>query len=279
MPGEKEPASSARDLARLIGAVSVWSGDSTLSTTLGVRDSLLDGHGSLRIGVISHTVDLATGLAMGVAVLDRDQWVVTTDLDVHLTRPVRTGPLRVEVEVLRAGETTTVSAFSLHDDGLGRPVGGGTATGRPFPFKFDRTVLERRLGEPLGQSQDGGSPPGGDLVGELGFRLGEDGSVEVELADWLRNPWGILHGGVTACMVDVASELRGSAVLSRPVQPVGQMIRYLAPGRVGPIVAVPTELSIDDGQALVETRVVDAGADRRLLAVGTVRVNAITRDV
>ena len=51
------------------------------------------------------------------------------------------------------------------------------------------------------------------------------------MADWLRNPWGILHGGVTACMVDVASELSGSAILGRPVQPAAEMVRYL--GRAG----------------------------------------------
>ena len=274
MPDERRSDSSDRDLARLIGAVSVRTGESTVSTTLGVTDSLLDSHGSLRIGAITYTVDLATGLAMGAAVLDRDRWTVTTDLDVHLTTPVQSGPLRIEVEVLRAGETTAVSVFSLHDDGLGCPVGGGTATGRPFPFEFDRTLLEKRVGEPLDRSQ-GGSPTGGNLVSELGLRLGEDGSVEVDVADWLRNPWGILHGGVTACMVDVASELSGSAMLGRPVQPAAEMIRYLAPGRVGPVVAVPTVLAVDARRALIETRVVDVGAARRLVAVGNVAVSAL----
>ncbi len=143
--GKREKASPSRDLAQLIGAVSVRTGASTVSTTLGVRDSLVDEHGSLRIGVISYTLDLATGLAMGAAVLDRGMWTMTTDLDVHLTTPVRTGPLRAEVEVVRAGQTTTVSSFSLHDDGLGRSVGGGTATGRPFPFEFDGTLLRTPL--------------------------------------------------------------------------------------------------------------------------------------
>jgi acyl-coenzyme A thioesterase PaaI-like protein len=272
--GEPEESSPPRDLSRLIPAVSVRTGDSTVSTTLGLRDSLLDDHGLLRIGVISYTVDIATGLAMGVAVLDRELWVVTTDLDVHLTTPVRTGPLRVEVEVLRAGETTAVSSFSLHDDGLGRIIGGGTATGRPFPFKFDRTHLEQRLGEPLDHSR-GLEPVGGHLIRDLGLRVGEDGTVEVDIEDWLRNPWGILHGGVTACMIDVAGDVTGSAAFGGPVQPLGEMVRYLAPGRVGPVIAVPTVVSVDDGRALVDVRVVDVGADRRLLAVGTVAVGQL----
>lgn len=274
MPGERDSEPPARDLSQLIGAVSVRTGDSTVSTVIDVRDGLVDRHGSLRIGVVTYAADMATGLAMGAAVLDRDRWVVTTDLDVHLTTPVRTGPLRLEVEVLRAGETTTVSAFSLHDDGHGRRVGGGTATGRPFPFEFDRNFLETRLGQPLDHSR-GGLPLGGDLVSELGFRLGEDGSVQLDLVDWLRNPWGILHGGVTACMIDVASELCGSAVLGRPVQADGEMVRYLAPARVGPVVTVPTVLAADGARALIESRAVDEGAGGRLVAVGNVAVNAL----
>jgi acyl-coenzyme A thioesterase PaaI-like protein len=272
--GEREQSSPPRDLSQLIRAVSVRTGDSTVSTTLGVRDSLLDDHGVLRIGVISYTADIATGLAMGAAVLDRELWVVTTDLDVHLTTPVRVGPLRIEVEVLRAGETTAVSSFSLHDDGLGRTVGGGTATGRPFPFKFDRTMLEQRLGQPLDHSH-GHAPAGGHLIRELGLRIGEDGTVQVEIEEWHRNPWRILHGGVTACMIDVAADVSGSATLGGPVQPLGEMVRYLAPGRVGPVVALPTVLSVDEGRALIEVSVVDVGANRRLLAIGTVAVSGL----
>ncbi len=273
-PGERDNASPTRDLAQLIGSVSVRTGDSTVSTTLDVTDSLRDENGSLRIGVISYTVDLATGLAMGSAVVDRGMWTMTTDLDVHLTTPVRTGPLRVEVDVLRAGQTTTVSAFSLHDDGLGRAVGGGTATGRPFPFEFDRTILQARLEDPLDHSQ-GQMAAGGNLIRDLGLSIGENGTVTVHIEDWLRNPWGILHGGVTACMIDVAGEIAGSAALGRPVLPIGEIVRYLAPGRVGPVEAVPTVLSVDDGRALVEMRAVDVGADRRLLALGTVAVSAL----
>jgi acyl-coenzyme A thioesterase PaaI-like protein len=275
-PGPREHPSPPRDLSQLIRAVSVRTGDSTVSTTLDVRDSLVDDHGSLRIGVIAYTVDVATGLAMGAAVLDRELWVVTTDLDVHLTTSVRTGPLRIEVEVLRAGETTAVSSFSLHADGLGRSVGGGTATGRPFPFKFDRTHLQRRLGEPLDHAR-GQERVGGHLIRDLGLRVGEDGTVEVEMEDWLRNPWGILHGGVTACMIDVAGDVTGSASLGGPVRPLAEMVRYLAPGRVGPFVAVPTLRSVDDGRALVDIRVVDVGAERRLLAIGTIAVSRLSR--
>jgi len=271
VPSEPPPATP--DLSALFGVVSVRTGDRSVSTTLEVREALQDRRGGLHLGAITYTADMATGLAMGTAVLERDLWVVTTDLDVHLIAPVTAGPLRIEVEVLRAGETTVVSAFSLHDDGLGRSVGGGTATGRPFPFSFDRSLLKVPLGQPVDHGRTPASA-GGHLLSELGFRVGEDATVEVDMADWLRNPWGILHGGVTACLVDVAGEVAGSAVLGQPVQPVGEMVRYLAPGRVGPVRAVPRVLAVDGGRALVETRIVDVGAGARLLAVGSVGLTA-----
>lgn len=257
-----------RSVAGYFGAVSIRNDETSVSTRLEVRDDLRDASGALRTGAATFAVDMATGLAMGLAVLDRDLWVVTTDLDVHLTAPVTAGPLRVDVDVLRAGATTAVSAFSLHDEGEGRTVGGGTATGRPFPFEFDRSFVDVPVGRPL-RYDDGITVPRGPLVSQLGFGVGEDGSVTVGIADWLRNPWGILHGGVTACLVDVAAEVAGSTTLGRPVRVTSELVRYLAPGRVGPVRAVPSVLAVGDGRALAEVRVRDEGADGRLIAIGT----------
>jgi uncharacterized protein (TIGR00369 family) len=243
-------------------------GEHSVSTWLPVRDDLRDPNGGLRIGPTVYSVDVATGLAMGVAVLADERWVVTTDVDARLVTPVTTGPLRVDAEVLRAGATTAVSAFTLHDEGTGRVVGGGTCTGRPFPFEFDRALLEvpigvRRLHAPT-ETVDAESLPA-----YLGFRIAEGGAVEVDIAGWLRNPWGILHGGVTACLVDVSAEAAGTAALGRPARVADTTIRFLAPGRVGPARAVPRVLSTGDGTVLVEIKVTDAGANGRLLAVAS----------
>jgi uncharacterized protein (TIGR00369 family) len=257
-------------LAAYFGASSLRSDATTVTTRLTVRDDLRDRQGNLRIGPTTYAVDVATGLAMGLAVLERDMWVVTTDIDVHLTEPVTDGPLRAEVEVLRAGATTAVASFSLHDDATGRGIGGGTATGRPFPFDFDRSYLDVPIGSPLIHATD--NPVTGPVASVLGLRIHEDASVEVDIDDWLRNPWGILHGGATACLVDVATEHAAVAALGRPARTTGSMIRYLAPGRVGPAHAVPQILGNDGTTALVEVRVTDTGAKDRLLAVATMTV-------
>jgi uncharacterized protein (TIGR00369 family) len=254
--------------------VTIRTGEKSLSTRLERRDGLRDGTGALRMGAAMFAVDVATGIASGVTVLERDMWVVTTDLDVHLTAPVDTGPLRVEVEVLRAGATTVVAAFSLHDDGAGHPVGGGTATSRPFPATFDRSRLAFPIGEEFSPAT-GGATDAAPIATQLGFVQDEDGSVQLGIDDRLRNPWGILHGGVTGCLVDTAGELAASAAIGGPVRVASQMVRYLAPGRVGPVRGEPRVIAAEDGRALVEVRVVDEGADRRLIAVGS--LTAIAR--
>jgi acyl-coenzyme A thioesterase PaaI-like protein len=272
---EEKPRGLAH-IARLAGYFttdSMRTGESTVSTWLPLRDDLLDPGGALRIGPVTYSIDVATGLAMGVAVLSDERWVVTTDVDVRVVTPVSTGPLRVDAEVLRAGATTAVSAFTLHDEGTGQIVGGGTCTGRPFPFEFDRTLLE----VPIGVRRD--QAPAVDvnaesMLGFLGFTVAEGGAVSVDIDDWLRNPWGILHGGVTACLVDVSAEAAGVAALGRRARVADATIRFLAPGRVGPARAVPRLLSTTaDGTALVEVRVTDAGAGGRLLAVASATVS------
>jgi uncharacterized protein (TIGR00369 family) len=259
------PAGGAR-LAGYFNTESVRTGDHAVSAWINVRDELCDENGVLRTGPILYTIDMGTGLAMGLAVVADDRWVVTTDMDVRVTTPVTAGSLRVDAEVLRAGATTVVSAFTLHDESTGRAVGGGTCTGRPFPISFDRKYLEIPVGERRTHAPAQGTT-GGAMATELGFRLAEGGAAEVDIADWLKNPWGIMHGGVTSCLADLSAAAAGASALGRPGLVVGTTIRFLAPGRVGPARAIPRVLAADKDSALVEVRVTDEGSKGRLLAV------------
>lgn len=261
----------AHQLADHFGTVSTRTGERTMSATLDVRDDLRDAAGALRMGVVSYAVDVSTGQALGLAVLEQGLWVVTTDMDVHVVDAVVDGPLRVDAEVVRAGATTAVAWFSLHDEGAGCEVGGGTVTCRPFPFEFDRGILEMAIGE---VRRHGAEPPQDrrPLAAYLGVRVGEDATVELDVTDGVRNPWGILHGGATACLVDLAGEAAGSAALGRPGRVRSQLVRYLAPARVGPVRGVPRVVAVGDDRALVEVEVVDTGADGRRVAVATLTV-------
>ncbi len=258
-------------LAAYFDTESLRTGEQTVSVWLPVRDDLLDSGGALRTGAIAYAVDMATGMAMGLAVLGDDRWVVTTDMDVRVTCPVTAGAVRVDAEVLRAGATTVVSAFTLHDESTGSPIGGGTCTGRPFPFEFDRALLDTPIGQRRRVPQVAVSAEG-SLVEQLGFRLAEGGAVQLEIPDWMRNPWGILHGGVSSCLADVSAAAAGSAALGRPSRVTSTTIRFLAPGRVGPVLAVPRVVAVGDGGgggALVEVRVTDEGAGGRPIVVAS----------
>ncbi len=59
-------------------------------------------------------------------------------------------------------------------------------------------------------------------------------AVEMPLAESLRNPWGILHGGAVAALVDLAAEHAAGGVTTDVV------LHFLAPNRVGPVRATAT---------------------------------------
>jgi uncharacterized protein (TIGR00369 family) len=256
-----------RPLADHFATESTRHPDDHVSARLRLHPGLADDAGAMRFGAVAYAVDVGAGLACGLSVVDQGLWVVTTDMDVRLTAPVLVGPLLVDTHVLRSGATTAVATFTMEDEGADRIVGGGTCTCRPFPYEFDPALLELPVGE-VRRHGDGTAPPTEPLAQSLAFRIGEDASVEVDASPELRNPWGILHGGVTAVLADVASEVAGSHALGAPVRAGDGVLRYLAPGRNGPIRAVPRVLAVEDDRALVEVRVTDAGADDRIIAFG-----------
>ena len=86
------------------------------------------------------------------------------------------------------------------------------------------------------------------------------------LAEQLRNPWGILHGGAVASLVDIAAEHASGGVTTDVV------LHFLAPNRVGPVRATAEPVGARrraDGTVMrVEVR--DVGADRvTALAIAT----------
>jgi len=246
-----------------------------LCTRLDLRPDLVDAGGALRLGAIVFAADAATGIQSGLAVLDDDLWIVTTDLSVVLAEPVTVGPVRIDTEVVRVGATTVVATLEAWDEGAGRRVGAGTATGRPFSFDFDRRYLDFPIGVELTHG-DFVPPTDVPLAERVGFRpVGEDGSMEVALRPWLLNPWGILHGGATACLVEEAALAAASAGSGRPARAHSALLRYLAPGRAGPMQARPRVHASAGGRHVVQVEVRDlgnrGGDDRgRLCSVATV---------
>jgi uncharacterized protein (TIGR00369 family) len=173
-------------------------------------------------------------------------------------------PLRLRAHVLRAGRNSVVTDIEIRD-AADVVVGDGVLTSAVLdpaggPPDFPRPLV---LAAP--------EVPGPDLpvLEFFGIRTRDATAVELDIDDRVRNPWGILHGGAIAMLVDAAA---ANAVGDGSVV-VDTVLHFLRPGRVGPAVARASVLGVRPDGVLVRVEVVDAGAEDRVmsLAVCTVR--------
>ena len=108
---------------------------------------------------------------------------------------------------------------------------------------------------------------------------GEGPVTRLRLADELRNPWGILHGGAVAMLADEAA-CRAAAAVSGATGPGGvaaadAVLHYLRPVKVGPVEARCTVLGSGAGRTTVRVAIHDVGAEGRMTNLGTVTVLAV----
>ncbi len=228
--------------------------------------------GGLRTGALLTNLDSVGGFLSGLSVLPR--WIVTTDLMVTVARLDHRGPIRVHGRVLRRGRNAVVAGLTAVDEGGDdRPVAAATATFAvldPGSMNLDFT---RPAIMPM-------PPPDPDAsVPEEFFRIepGVGPVTRLGLADHLRNPWGILHGGAMAVLFDVASCRAVRSAADPPEDGSGlaaadTVLHYLRPARVGPFEARCQVLGGPPGSNLVRVAVHDVGAGGRMVALGSVVV-------
>ena len=132
--------------------------------------------------------------------------------------------------------------------------------------------VERPFGRPM-PPFDPAAPPVEEF---FGIAPGAGTETRLDLADRLRNPWGILHGGGLAVLADVAA-CRAVTALDghrpdRPVTAADTVLHFLRPARVGPVEARCQILGDGIGRALVRVAIHDRGAGDRLVTLGSVLV-------
>lgn len=261
-------------LSRHIGTWMARSDDATVSAWLPARPDLLDDDdASVRPGVLAFLVDTAGGMASGLAVWP--EWVLTADLTLNLGGAATVGPVRADATILRAGRSTAVAEVTLHDEGRGVVIGSGTVGSAVRTPPFDPPDLEEAL-ERRSFDLDEVMAPRQPLESWLGVgpAEGPPGSVELELDDALRNPWGILHGGAHTMILDSAAGRAATDALGRPARVAAMAVRYLKPGELGPIAAVPAVLGVEGDRAVLRVGLHDRGSENRLLSVAEVTVVA-----
>ncbi|MFZ4583872.1 MAG: hotdog domain-containing protein [Acidimicrobiia bacterium] len=213
--------------------------------------SLVDDPGNFRVGALLAFADSVAGLAASLAALP-DKWCVTTNQHLRMFRTHGPLPVHARTTVWRAGRTSVVSGAELHDND-GNLVASVMQTNAALVPEFGIPVRDRpwRLH----------AEPGVPLHEVLALTTIPHG-VQLEVRDQLRNPWGILHGGVTGYLADRAARTLQIGM------PHDTVLHFLRPGRVGPVTATATALGTHRTGQVVRVEIRDEGADR-VMAVAT----------
>jgi uncharacterized protein (TIGR00369 family) len=249
--GESE---TGRDVGRYMGVTMREVAEGHLVGHAPVAPHLRGPAGGVRTGALLTMLDNVGGLSGGLAALP-DGWVVSTNLAARVVGLAHVGPLRLDARLVRRGRNNVVTSVKIVDEGAYDVlVASGILTSAILvpengPPKWTRPLV---LDTTLGRAPD--LPP---IEEWLGVRSVGDHAVEVDLADELRNPWGILHGGVVATLVDLAAEHATGGGYTTDV-----VLHFLAPNRVGPVRATARALGRRSDGTVLRVEVTDEGAAR-----------------
>ncbi|MGZ6997597.1 MAG: PaaI family thioesterase [Acidimicrobiia bacterium] len=261
MSGFHDP-DAGRSVARYLGLTleevgEVRAGGAEVHGTAPAPGYLRLPDGSIAMGALLGLADSVAGLCGGLAALPG--WVVSTNLMLRAVDLDVVGPLDLAAEVLRVGRNAVVTTVTVRDGHDATLVAEGTLTSAILQPAGGPPVYERPLvlrAPPL----DPDTTPALDQF--VGVRSVDDDTVAIDLTDDLRNPWGILHGGITAALVDVAA--RHATGASRTTDAV---VHFVRPGRVGPVVASVRRVGARADGHLVRVELRDRGSDDRVMAV------------
>lgn len=221
--------------------------------------------GGVRGGALLTMLDNVGGLCGGLAALP-DGWVVSTNLSARTVLLEHVGPFRIDARVLRQGRASVVTAVEIRDEGAHDAlVVDGVLTSAILvpengPPNWDRPLV-----------LDPGEPPAEPpprIPEWLGAHTVDDTTIEMSLAESLRNPWGILHGGALASLIDLAAEHVTGGTTTDVV------LHFLAPNRIGPVRASARTIGSRADGTVLRVEVRDEGADRvTALAIVTAAVS------
>lgn len=240
---------------------------SDLVVRLPLVPEILDELGGVRAGVLGIAVDIFGGnLSIAAA---RPDWAVTSELGLHILRPVRKGPVEVRGDVLRSGRTSVVLEARVSDGEEGLAALGSMSFTRIERRSDNPEVAEQRPANTTFAAE--GSGLRAPLLDVVGVRdvAGQPGSVELDLVPYVMNSVNALQGGLVTTLIEVAAERAARQALRRPVATTDFAIHFLALGKKGPLRAHARVLRVRDEQALLRVELRDLGQADRLLSVAT----------
>jgi acyl-coenzyme A thioesterase PaaI-like protein len=204
-------------------------------------------HGMPRGATLVMLVDVGAGWAAEKA--SGDDWSFTVDIGIR-RHPTVTERINGTPIVQRAGRTVSID-FPMRD-AEGAVTASGVST-------FIR--LPRRPQDPARPDFPENSmsvwQPAEAALDQLLAPTPTDEGLRVELRPELLNPAGILQGGVTALLAELAAQRTLEASTGRDLVVTSFDVRYVTMGRVGPFDAVVEPI----GPETAVVKVVDRGAD------------------
>ncbi len=217
-------------------------------------------HGMPLGSCIVMLVDVGGGYAAEVA--SGDDWSFTVDIGVRRT-PTEVGELRGTPVVQRAGRTISIDLPLLDD--ASKPAATAVSTFIRLPRRDQDPA---RPDFPI-YSMSWAMQPDGPLRELLDARPTERG-LGVDHRPELLNPAGILQGGVSALLAELAAldelEQDGRRLVATSFD-----VRYVTMGRVGPFEAVVDPI----GPNAAAVRILDRGADDAVVTHNLIGFDAI----
>ncbi len=232
-----------------------------------IDDHLRGAGGGLETAGLLTCIDSLGGLLTGLAVLPR--WIVTTSLAARVVRIRQVGPLRFHARALRRGRNSVVASVDVVDEGADdAPVATSVIT----CAVLDPGEMGLQFARPLVIPMPPLDPAPVPFEEFFALESAPGRPTRLRLDDRLRNPWGILHGGAVAVLVDAAARRAAVPDGDRPTVTVGAVIHYLAPNRVGPVEARTTVMGRRPDGTVVRVAVHDVGNHDRLSVLASITV-------
>jgi acyl-coenzyme A thioesterase PaaI-like protein len=243
--------------------VLVQRGAESHAVALPSHPNLVDASGALRASVLLTIADLAAAGLVNQRLFP--QVALTVDCAFY-----RIGLAPVQQAVARStiqwqGRSGALVGVTLQDGLDPEAPAIGTATLMFSSFKRDGPVPDRGP-EPSEEWVEFGLPDSGfrrPVFEQIGIHTlpKQPHTAALELTPYVCTSAGkILQGGVTAMLAEAAAEEAAGHALAAPVAVDDLSLRYLAPGKLGPVHARGEVLALRGDQALVRVQIADTGA-------------------
>ncbi|MBE0480114.1 MAG: PaaI family thioesterase [Dehalococcoidia bacterium] len=225
--------------------------------------------GGVQVGVLATLVDTAGG-ALAIRNIYPD-WLATASLSVYMSEKTASGTLVANGGIVREGRNVVVVEVDILEEnaaGDGRQTGSAVMTLVRLPRRQDAGMIAEESAGGV-TSRMPGTRLSASYLEMVRVRIVDpaSGALELEMHEYIRNSFGVLHGGIVALLGDQAGEQAARAVTGKPLTTRDLTVHYLSQGKVGPFRTRARVLRATPDTVLSRVEAVDAGAGDRLVCV------------